>query len=128
VEAALCQPTFRYNARDGQRLCFLQETALTELRAFEDDGDKAEPYDWLKITAKAKSLAYHPDSVLVKVAQASDQASSIGAVMYLKLRSNIEASGIVNWAHEALRIHVVQVESKYCAPRIALLSDHADGT
>jgi sentrin-specific protease 7 len=93
------------------------------MRAFRGDGDKAEPYDWLKITAKVKSLAYHPESELVKVTQASDQASSIGPIMFLRLRSNADAMEVIKWAHEALRIPVAQEKDKYCAPRIVLLFD-----
>jgi sentrin-specific protease 7 len=128
VRAALCYPAFRYTADDQQSPCFLKETPLHEMRAFRDNGDKADPYDWLKIAAKARSLVYHPESELVKVTQASDQASSIGSTMFLRLRSNAEALEVVKWAKEGLRIHVTLEKDKYCAPRIASLFDYADGT
>ncbi|KAK4127430.1 cysteine proteinase [Parathielavia appendiculata] len=112
VAAAVCQPNLRYMPNDRQSSCFLQPTDTSELRAFGDDGNKAQPYEWLKITAKAKSLAYNPESELVKVTQASDQASpiSIGSMLFLKLRSSAEASEVVNWARDILNIRVDKSE------------------
>jgi sentrin-specific protease 7 len=117
VQAAVCHPNLRYGVGNGQGPCFLQPTPDLELRAFTDDGNKAEPYGWLKVTAKVKTLAYHPDSNLIKINQATDQASSatIGGFMMLKLCSNAESSRIARWARENLRMKVTE-EKRYSCP------------
>ncbi|KAK4104768.1 cysteine proteinase [Parathielavia hyrcaniae] len=110
VAAAVCQPNHRYMPGDGQSSCFLRQTDILELRAFMGDGNKAEPYEWLKITKKAKGLFYNPDSDLIKVNQSLDQASSIpiGGTLFLKLRSNAEALDLANWARHNPDIRVVK--------------------
>ncbi|KAK4157578.1 hypothetical protein C8A00DRAFT_40013 [Chaetomidium leptoderma] len=110
VQAALCNPNFRYVLGDGQDPCFLRPTNVSELRAFKSDGNPAEPYNWLKIAGKAKDLLYHPESSLIKINQARDQASPIpiGALLLLKLCSNAEASWVAVWARNKLGIQVVE--------------------
>ncbi|KAL2019619.1 hypothetical protein VTK56DRAFT_9434 [Thermocarpiscus australiensis] len=109
VEAAVCQPNLRYLGAGGQSPCILRPTGATELRAFTPDDNPAEPYEWLKITKKAKTLNYHPESRFIKISQSTDQASiQIGALMVLKFFSQEDASRVADWARETLRINVLQ--------------------
>jgi sentrin-specific protease 7 len=123
VQAAVCQPNLRYGVGNGQGPCFLQPTPDTELRVFTDDGSKAEPYGWLKVTAKAKTLAYHPESNLIRINQATDQASSatIGALMMLKLCSNAESSRVIRWARDNLSVRVIEEKERYSFRQVLLL-------
>ncbi|AEO62736.1 a7a00d74-23ed-40b3-b396-66e89ef3a581 [Thermothielavioides terrestris] len=110
VEAAVCQPNLRYAASEGQGSCFLRQAEGAELLAFTEDGKLAEPHRWLKITGKAKTLTYHPQSNYIKVTQSMDQASStpIGGLMILQLSSNADASWVAGRAGKSLGIQVLQ--------------------
>lgn len=116
VQSAVCQPNLRYGMGEGQAPCFLKPTIHGDLRAHTDDGSKAPPYEWLRITAKAKNLTYHPDSNLVKVNQAKDLSSptTIGGLMMLKFCSSDEATQAVHWALDNLnQIKITLEEDRY---------------
>lgn len=121
VKGAVCLPSYRYPPADGRDDCFfLQPTKDAELRALTDDGSPAVPFDWLKITKKSKSLHYHPGSNFVKVLQAMEQAPQlrIGHLMVLKFASNEDASWVVDWAREHLKISTIQEDERYCFPPV----------
>ncbi|KAL2191176.1 cysteine proteinase [Thermothelomyces heterothallicus CBS 203.75] len=106
IQAAVCEPNFRYIVKEDQP-CFLRPSGM-ELHVFTRDGDEAEPCDWLKITNKAKLLAYHPESSLIKISQAMDPSALIGGLMMLKFRSKLDVSWVVNWARDNLGLRLVQ--------------------
>ncbi|KAH6637027.1 hypothetical protein F5144DRAFT_601717 [Chaetomium tenue] len=113
VIAAVCQPNFRFVASNGQNNCFLRPTDGAELRVFTHESLPAEPYQWLKITGKANTLFYHPDSNLIKLNQSMDQTSiRIGGLMVIKLRSNADALWVVDWVREHLTVRVALEEEK----------------
>ncbi|KAK3901851.1 hypothetical protein C8A05DRAFT_16022, partial [Staphylotrichum tortipilum] len=138
VEAAVCQPNLRFVADKGQSPCFLRPTDGPELRAFMKSGNTAEPYPWLKITGKARTLTYHPDSNLIKISQPNDHtlAVSIGSLMILRLVSSAEAVQIAEWARDNSRIDVVQEEDSLkllltwdkTSQEVGLASSHASAT
>ncbi|KAJ4306470.1 hypothetical protein N0V88_001273 [Collariella sp. IMI 366227] len=115
IDSAVCQPNLRW---DGQTPCLLQQVNGSELRAFTDDGNPAEPYDWLKIAGKVKSLSYHPDSDIIKIAQAMDQSSSVpvGSSMVVKFCSNADASWVAEWAQKHPAIRVIQEQDSSQTP------------
>ncbi|KAK4242250.1 hypothetical protein C8A03DRAFT_29511 [Achaetomium macrosporum] len=110
VQAAVCEPNLRYLEGDESTRCILRPTDGPELRFFTKDGSQAEPYHWLKITEKAKTLSYHPEINIVKINQPMDQAFSttIGGLMVLKFATNADASWVADWAAEKLKIEVIQ--------------------
>lgn len=114
IQAAVCEPNLRYNFMDEQP-CFLRPTG-TELRVFTQEGNEAEPCDWLKVTKRTKSLVYHPESNLVKINQAMDPSASIGRLMLLRFRSNTDASWVAKWARDSLGAKVIQEQDRYCCP------------
>jgi sentrin-specific protease 7 len=129
VEAAVCQPNLRYAASEGQGSCFLRQAEGAELLAFTEDGKLAEPHRWLKITGKAKTLTYHPQSNYIKVTQSMDQASStpIGGLMILQLSSNADASWVAGRAGKSLGIQVLQERERYLCPTCPPILHQADG-
>jgi sentrin-specific protease 7 len=114
VYSAVCHPDLRYLPGDGQPPCFLRPEA-TELRVFAEDGSKAAPFDWLKITGKTKSLLHHPESNYVKISQALDQASpiKIGGLMVLGFFNTSDASWVVEWVRKNLKVDVIQEKDRY---------------
>jgi hypothetical protein len=116
VEAAVCLPNFRYTANDRQDLCFLRPNVAHELRAITKDGAPAESHEWLKITGKAKVLTFHPDAHIIKITQATDQASltSIGGLMLLKFHDTSDALRVVDWVRDNLKVDIVREQDKYC--------------
>ena len=117
VYSAVCHPNLRYLPGDGQPPCFLRPEA-TGLRVFAEDGSQAAPYDWLKITEKAKSLLHHPESNYVKISQALDQASptKIGGLMVLGFFNKSDASWVVEWVRKNLKVDVIQEKDRYGWP------------
>ncbi|GAB1314240.1 Ubiquitin-like protease family profile domain-containing protein [Madurella fahalii] len=120
VVSAVCQPNFRYLPARGQKPCHLRRLTLDpELRAFTDDGHEAEPYQWLRITKRVKSLSYHPESNFIKIHQTMDQSSSIGPIggmMVLKFRNHSDASWVTDWVRENLKIPCIQERERYGSP------------
>ncbi|KAK4041688.1 hypothetical protein C8A01DRAFT_45227 [Parachaetomium inaequale] len=108
VQAAVCEPNLRYLVNDGRKPCFLRPTNVPELRAVTHGNNPAEPSDWLKITGKAKSLAYHPESNIIRISQATDPSASIGRLMLLNFCSNDEASWVADWARKNLSMKIVR--------------------
>jgi sentrin-specific protease 7 len=115
VQAAMCEPNLRYLDGDGPSPCILRSTDSPELRVFTEDGGQAEPYHWLKITEKAKTLTFHPDINVVKINQATDHAFStqIGQLMVLKFATNADASRVAKWAAKNLNIEVLEETNRY---------------
>jgi len=130
VQAAVCLPNLRYEAGNGQDPCFLRPTDDCELRAFTEDGHSAEPFDWLKITRKARTLTFHPESNYIKIHQAADQTSSttIGGLMVLKFRDSGGAHWVADWAGENLDVQVVREKDRYYWPQTSLLPNYANDT
>ncbi len=119
LQAAVCLPNLRYVADAGPPSCFLRPTHGPELRAFTEDGNLAESLGWLKISGKARTLTYHPESHLIKINQATDQTSptSIGGLMLLKLRSIADALCVVDWVRGNLKpVQLVPERDRYCFP------------
>ncbi|KAK3308742.1 uncharacterized protein B0T15DRAFT_500513 [Chaetomium strumarium] len=110
VQAAVCQPSLRYLEGDRPSHCILRPADGPELRVFTEDGGQAEPYHWLKITGKVKTLTYHPESNIIKIKQATDQTLSppIGQSMVLKFATNADASWVAEWAAGNLTIEVTK--------------------
>lgn len=105
VHGAVCQRTFRYlrqaEGPDSQESgCYLRPVAANttspELRAFTQKGEPATQYPWLKITKKAKFMAWNPQSQYIRINQATDQEVGIGSLMVIKLSSSSIAKPLLD--------------------------------
>ncbi|KAK3986293.1 ubiquitin-like-specific protease 2 [Cladorrhinum sp. PSN332] len=110
VKGAVCYTKLRYISVPGspdseEQGCFLQPPLTAtgpELRAFTKGGMTADPYKWLKITEKAKSLSYNPGSQYISISQAADPSLGIGQTMVIKFSSPDTAAQVKKWVARRL--------------------------
>jgi len=126
VYSAVCQRTFRYlrqaEGSDSQDSgCYLRpvntSATSTELRAFTQKGELATQYPWLKITGKAKTVAWNSHSQYIRINQATDQEVGIGSLMVIKLSSSSIAKPLVEMVSRIFgtAINVVE-EDRFVVP------------
>ncbi|KAK4169066.1 hypothetical protein QBC43DRAFT_330274 [Cladorrhinum sp. PSN259] len=124
VKAAVCQKTWRYIAGSGCLLTPKVMATKMELRAFTKDGEQAEPFQWLKITEKVKTLSYSPDSPYIKITQATDENCGIGALMVVKFAASSTANRVKEWVQRSMpSVGLVEEESNKLATIYDRLND-----
>ncbi|KAK0728160.1 hypothetical protein B0T26DRAFT_697030 [Lasiosphaeria miniovina] len=98
IKGAICYKEFRYVSTSDRRL-FLNQKG-NELRAFDNDGNLADEFFWLKISHKTSAMLYSPNSNYIKFDQAVDERQGIGRLLCLNLVKKADVQRILEWVAE----------------------------
>ncbi|KAK3373813.1 hypothetical protein B0T24DRAFT_624687 [Lasiosphaeria ovina] len=123
IKGAICYKEFRYVSTSDRRLFLIQKG--NELCAFDNDGNLADEFFWLKISHKTSAMLYSPNSNYIKFDQSVDERQGIGRLLCLNLAKKADVQRILEWVAENQK--GVKVNEEKESHRLNLTYDKISG-